>query len=122
MDFDNNRPIYLQIVEYLYEQILNNSLNVNDKLPSVRDLANQLSVTPNTATRSYMILQQQGVVSSQRGIGLFVNEKAPSIVQTIRKKEFIETELPQVFRTLDMLNMQLDELNTLYGAYKNSAK
>lgn len=117
MNFDAHRPIYLQIVDYLHEQILTGAMGENEKIPSVRELATQMSVTPNTATRACAILQQQGVVTARRGVGLFVHGESKHMIQAIRRAEFIEHELPKTFRTMQVLDIEVNELLALHAQF-----
>lgn len=68
----DSRPIFKQIVDGIRMQIANGSLAVGAKLPSVRGLAMQLTINPNTVAKAYAELSSQGLLSSQQGLGLFV--------------------------------------------------
>lgn len=73
--FHNNQPIYLQIVQRLCRQILRGELGAGDKLPSVRDLAVQMGVNPNTVQRVYAEMERLEVAETRRGLGTFITEK-----------------------------------------------
>ena len=72
LNYRDNRPIYSQIVDSIREQILAGVLQEDDKLPSVRDLAGQLAINPNTIQRAYRELEIQGWVATVQGKGCFV--------------------------------------------------
>ena len=72
LNYRDNRPIYSQIVDNIREQILAGVLQEGDKLPSVRDLAAQLAINPNTIQRAYRELEIQGWVATVQGKGCFV--------------------------------------------------
>ncbi len=72
LDYRDARPIYTQIVDGIREQILSGILRQGDKLPSVRELATQLTINPNTIQRSYRELEVQGWILSVPGKGSFV--------------------------------------------------
>lgn len=72
LDYRDARPIYAQIADGLREQILSGVLQSGDKLPSVRELATELTINPNTIQRSYRELEIQGWVASVPGKGCFV--------------------------------------------------
>lgn len=74
MNFENNLPIYIQIVDYIKRQIIKEILKEGDKLPSVREIATNLKVNPNTIQRSYQELEREKLVFTQRGMGTFVTE------------------------------------------------
>ena len=72
LDYRDARPIYTQISDGIREQILSGVLQSGDKLPSVRELATQLTINPNTIQRSYRELELQGWIASVQGKGSFV--------------------------------------------------
>ena len=76
LDYRDAKPIYTQIVENLRSQIAAGILQPGDKLPSVRELAAQLSINPNTIQRAYRELEQQGVIQTLAGKGCFVCSSA----------------------------------------------
>lgn len=74
MNFNNNLPIYIQIMDYMKKLIVTGELKEGDRLPSVRELSGELKVNPNTIQRSYQELEREGLVFTQRGMGTFVSE------------------------------------------------
>ncbi len=110
MLFNNNTPIYIQIAELLYQKILNGEYENGSRIPSVRDMAVALEVNPNTVTRSYMILQEEGVIENKRGIGYFTDQDAFQIVMKKKQKEFLENDVPSFFSQMQQLGLSLDEI------------
>jgi len=117
MEFNSNKAIYLQIVEHVCEQIMLKVWPVEEKLPSVRELAVQLEVNPNTVMRAYDFLQQKEIIYNKRGIGLFVSADALRAVKSYRKSVFLEDELPQMLRNMYLLNISLEELQERYQTF-----
>ena len=76
MEFRETQSIYLQIADYVCEKILLKEWSPGGRIPSVRELAIQLEVNPNTVMRSYEFLQQEQIIFNQRGIGFFAAEDA----------------------------------------------
>lgn len=74
MEFDNNSPIYIQVMNMLKRQILSGKLKSNDKLPSVRELAIYLKVNPNTIQRTYQELEKEGFTIVRPGLGRYVTD------------------------------------------------
>ena len=72
LDYRDARPIYSQIVEGIRHQILSGILQQGDKMPSVRELAAELTINPNTIQRAYRELEMQGWITSVPGKGSFV--------------------------------------------------
>ncbi len=92
MEFRDNQAIYLQIAEYICERILLNQWTIGDKVPSVRELAVQLEVNPNTVMRTFDFLQQKEIIFTKRGMGYFVSDEAKEKVLAFRKEEFLGNE------------------------------
>ena len=73
MKFDDRAPIYTQIMDLIKRRIAVGELKVGQQLPSVRDLAQQVVVNPNTVQKAYLELEREGYVATQRGMGTFVS-------------------------------------------------
>ncbi|MGH4123236.1 MAG: GntR family transcriptional regulator [Clostridium sp.] len=92
-EFNDKTPIYLQIMDLIKMDIVTGKLKSNDKLPSVREMAGNLRVNPNTLQRSYQELERLGIVFTQRGTGTFVGE-GKNMVDDLKKemaKEVIDS-------------------------------
>jgi len=118
MQFRESIAIYLQIADYICERILLQQWKAGERIPAVRELAVQVEVNPNTVMRTYEFLQGQNIIYNQRGIGYFVGNDAIKNAMQYRKTEFIEKELPNIFRNMFMLGMNMDELTTRYETFK----
>lgn len=118
MQFRESQAIYLQIADYICEKILLKEWKTDQRIPSVRELAVQLEVNPNTVMRTVEFLQQQEIIYNQRGIGYFVAADAYKNAVQYRKNEFTEKDMPAVFRSLYLLGMELDELKPRFEKYK----
>jgi len=82
VEFDQSRPIYLQIIEDIKRQIATGVLKPGDKLPSQRDLAVQLQVNANTVQRAYREMELLGIVETLRGQGTFVRAERSIVEET----------------------------------------
>lgn len=114
MEFKTQKPIYRQIADFLLENILSGELEVGDRIPSVRDLAAEVQVNPNTVVRSYSFLSDLDVIYNQRGIGYFIAERGRQKAYDFQKHVFIEEELPLLFKNMDLLNIDFEELEALH--------
>ncbi|WP_438349555.1 GntR family transcriptional regulator [Paenibacillus sp. FA6] len=85
IEFDNNQPIYLQIMNYIKRQIVTGSLKAGDKIISVRELAAELQINPNTIQRTFQELEREEVVETRRGLGRYVTSEESKIMEM--KKE-----------------------------------
>ena len=110
MNYSETTTIHMQIVEYVCEQIVLQQWNTVSRIPSVRELGVALQVNPNTVLRSYDYLQTNQIVINKRGIGYFVTSDAVNRVVTLRKERFFQTEIPNLAKTLKLLNISIEEL------------
>ena len=117
MEFREKQAIYLQIAEYVCEQILLQKWIIGDKILSIRDLAIALEVNPNTVMRTYDFLQQQGIIVNKRGIGYFVADDSETKILAFRQQQFMENELPVFFRNVYLLNIDFDGLKKQYEQF-----
>lgn len=114
MNFKESRPIYLQIAERIMDEILQDVYGESDRIPSVREYASELEVNANTVARSFDYLQTREIIFNKRGIGYFVADGAKEAIRTLRKKEFVEESLPELFRKMALLDISIDDVNALY--------
>ena len=107
LDYRDGRPIYIQIVDDLRQQIALGVLPPGEKLPSVRDLASQLSINPNTIQRAYRQLEMEGWICTVAGKGCFACEK-PS--QAREEEDQLMEQFTQTARQLLALGHTRQEL------------
>jgi GntR family transcriptional regulator len=117
MDFKENPAIYIQIAEYVCEQILLKKWKLGDKIISIRELAVLMEVNPNTVQRAYDFLQQRNIICNKRGIGYFVENNAMERILSFRREQFIENELPVFLRNIYLLKIDFKEIKTLYDQF-----
>ncbi len=91
IDYKDTRPLYEQVIEKFKLLILNEVLEVDEKLPSVRSLAVELSINPNTIQRAYSELERQGYIYTVKGRGNFVSDKS-KLVSDCETEIFLELE------------------------------
>lgn len=118
MQFRESQAIYLQIADYVCEKILLKEWKADERIPSVRELAMQLEVNPNTVMRTYEFLQQQDIIYNQRGIGYYVAANAVAQATIYRRNAFTEKDLPNIFRNLYLLNMDIEDLKSRFEIFK----
>lgn len=117
MIFKESKSIFLQVAERICEEIVGGVYQEEGRIPSVREYSTLVEVNVNTAMRSYDYLQQQGIIYNKRGIGYFVSPDAKTTIIRMRRAQFIEQELPEVFRQMRMLGITMEELTRLYEEY-----
>lgn len=107
MEFDENKPIYLQIADGISEKILSGEFVPGGRIPSVREWGAEIGVNPNTVARSYDTLTDRGVIFNKRGIGFFVAENAIEIIGSEERRKFIEEELPAFCKRAALLGIDI---------------
>ncbi|NWJ51167.1 MAG: GntR family transcriptional regulator [Bacteroidetes bacterium] len=117
MEFNDKQAIYLQIVEYIYDRILTNEWQGDERVPSVRDLAVELQVNPNTVMRAYELLQNNEIIVNKRGVGNFLSGDAKVKIRENRRNNFLRNELPVIFRNMQLLGVSMDDLTRRYSDY-----
>lgn len=81
MDFDNNIPIYIQVIDDIKMNIVKGNIGLGEKLPSGRDLAIKYKINPNTASRIYKELELSKICFTKRGLGTYVTEDESKILE-----------------------------------------
>lgn len=122
MSFQTKKAIYLQIADFVCEKILLSIWKEKEKIPSIRELAISLEVNPNTVTRTYAFLEEKNIINIERGIGYFVSEKARKNTLELKKEEFLVDDLPNIFKSMDLLNISMDDFKQLYRRRKKHEK
>jgi GntR family transcriptional regulator len=120
MEFNENQAIYLQIADYFCENIIQRKWQKGEKIPSIREIAVKVEVNPNTAMRTYNYLQEKGIIFNKRGIGYFVTDDGYGKTLELKKEQFINEDLPQMFRLFDLLQFSFDDLKKYYDDYKKT--
>lgn len=110
MEFDPNKPIYLQICDNICEQILDGGLAPESRILSVREYGASIGVNPNTVARSYEKLTDAGIIYNKRGIGYFVAAPARDIILEQQRRDFIENEAPQFIKRMKLLGIDPSEI------------
>jgi len=90
IDPSSGTPIYRQLVDQVRQAVASGVLRAGDRLPSVRDLAVELAVNPNTIAKAYQELEREGVIETPRGKGSFVADRDHHISEAERLRQFIE--------------------------------
>lgn len=113
INFDNNVPIYIQIVEYLKLQIISGKMLPNEKLPSVRDLAYNMKVNPNTMQKALSDLEDLELIYTERTNGKFVTTNKKIIEKY--KKEYIEKITKNYINNMSEIGIDINEIKNIIG-------
>ena|SRR5690606_28078188 len=110
MQWNDTQPIFLQIRQRMIDMILKGTIAEGDALPSVRQVATDLSVNPLTVTKAYEALVDLGTVEKRRGVGLFVTQGAQDALRTHEREKFLSEEWPGILSRIAALGLSIDDL------------
>lgn len=108
MEFDDNFPIYIQIMNLIKNKMVSGEISGGDKLPSVREFSKELKVNPNTIQRAYQELEREGLVFTQRGMGTFVTEDIETIKRL--KKSMAESIIDNFLMEMKKIGFNSNEI------------
>lgn len=108
IDYKSRKPIYEQIIDNIKQLVVSGVLQRDDQLPSVRQLAQELAINPNTIQKAYAELERQGVIYSLKGRGSFVGSSLQEL-RTVQQKELLE-QLVALSTDLYRLQVPQDEV------------
>lgn len=114
-NFDNNKPIYSQIIDHIKLFIISGELKSGERLPSVRDLAGEAGVNPNTMQRALSELERTGLVYSNRTSGRFITEKE-DIIKEI-KTESAERSIREFLNNMEHIGYSKEEVIKILENY-----
>ena len=105
--FDNDRPIYIQLVEQLKEYIVAGKFKAGEKLPSVREFAMQIKVNPNTVQKALAEIENQKLIYTERTNGKFVTENE-ELIENVKKK-LANKKVQKYFQDMNKLGIDKED-------------
>jgi GntR family transcriptional regulator len=109
-EWNDSQPIYRQLRDRVVAMILDGVLNEGDPLPSVRNVAAEYRVNPLTVLKGYQQLVDEELVESRRGLGMFINAGARSLLLKGERQKFLSEEWPRVYANIQRLGLKAEEL------------
>jgi len=109
-DFHSSQPIFVQIRQRLVEMILRGQVAEGEALPSVRQIAADLSVNPLTVTKAFEALVDIGVVEKRRGLGMFVTTGAREGLLVHEREKFLKEDWPRIAAQIKALDLDVRDL------------
>lgn len=120
-NFDNSIPIYLQIIQEMKRRIIRKELTPGERLASVRDLAKEAGVNPNTMQKALSELEVEGLLETERTTGRFVTSDQKLIASL--REAYLKERLQPFLEELQSLGLSEEELMTLIRSqYKEAEK
>ena len=117
-NFSDNRPIYAQIIEHIKRETVSGGLAPGDRLPSVRELAAEAGVNPNTMQRAFAELERTGLVYSQRTSGRFITENTDLIAAM--KAELANEKISEFLKSMEQLGYSRDDAAEMIKNYREA--
>jgi GntR family transcriptional regulator len=115
VDPTDTEPLFLQIVNAVKRGVAVGRLEPGERLPSVRELARELVINPNTIARAYQVLEAEGVTLSRRGAGTFVAERKVVVRSDERRRRF-KAALETVLADAVHLGLTAEEVRKAFAA------
>ena len=109
-EWNDSQPIYRQLRDRVVAMILDGVLKEGDPLPSVRNVAAEYRVNPLTVLKGYQQLVDEGLIESRRGLGMFINAGARSLLLEAERQRFLGEEWPKISATIQRLGLKAEEL------------
>jgi len=109
-EWNDSQPIYRQLRERVVAMILDGVINEGDPLPSVRNVAAEYRVNPLTVLKAYQQLADEQLVEKRRGLGMFVNAGARSLLLQAERQKFLSEQWPRIHATIQRLGLTPQEL------------
>ncbi|MBN1303361.1 MAG: GntR family transcriptional regulator [Anaerolineales bacterium] len=110
LDLGSNTPIYIQIIEQIKQQVIGGSLKPGEQLPTVRALAFELRVNFNTVARAYRLLDESGIISTQKGRGTYILDTLPPQAAEKQRRQTLEALSWRYLRETLRLGFEPEEI------------
>lgn len=110
MEFSDNKPIYRQIADYAYDNIIDGIWRSGDRIPSVRELSALMGVNTRTVMKAMEEMQESGIIIQRRGMGSILAEDAKERVKELRTAEFFASTLPRLKADMERLGISAEAL------------
>ena len=94
MDFQSEKPIYIQVAEIIEREVLKGNIKANEQVPSTTDFTKIYQINPATSMKGLNLLVEEGILYKKRGLGFFVSEEGKGIILNKRRKDFFNEFLP----------------------------
>ena len=109
-EWNDSQPIYRQLRDRVVAMILDGILKDGDPLPSVRNVAAEYRVNPLTVLKGYQQLVDEGLVESRRGLGMFINAGARTLLLRGERQKFLGEEWPRIYAAIQRLGLSAEDL------------
>lgn len=116
IEFNDNKPIYRQILDYAFNRILKGTWQPGEMIPSVRELTSELGVNNRTVLKALDELQALKVIEPRRGLGFLLAIDGAEIVMKERRREFFNKAIPEIISEMKILGISPEEVFALLNS------
>lgn len=109
------QSIFVQISETIKDRILSGEYTADERIPSVRDIAVDMEVNPNTVMKAFELLQRDDLIYNKRGMGYFVAPEAIEAIKVSRRVRLRDNLLPSLFREMELFGIDIAEIIEAYN-------
>ncbi|NLO08471.1 MAG: GntR family transcriptional regulator [Clostridiales bacterium] len=113
MNFNEERPIFIQIAEGIEDAILSGAFKEESQIPSITEFSVNYRINPATALKGINILVEEGIIYKKRGVGMFVADGAVKQLKGKRKEQFFDNYIKNLVEEAMRLGISKDEVITL---------
>ncbi|MBR1774510.1 MAG: GntR family transcriptional regulator [Bacteroidales bacterium] len=106
----SNKPIFIQLADEIKSRIIDGKLQIDDKIPSVRELAATFEVNNNTSMHTIEVLARENIIYQKRGMGYFVTKEAVDIIKSQKEEQFLSEFVPVLKNTMALLGITPQQL------------
>ncbi|HQM97380.1 MAG TPA: GntR family transcriptional regulator [Clostridia bacterium] len=110
IDFESDKPIFIQIAEWLEDAILSNAFEEESQIPSITEISVMCKINPATALKGINMLVDKDIVYKKRGLGMFVKEGAVNKLMKERKNMFYESYIEVLLQEARKLNLNKEDI------------
>lgn len=112
-DETSMKPLFVQIYEWIEDEIIKGNFKEGDQIPSTNQFASQYQINPATAGKGINVLVEEKIIFKKRGIGMFVAEGAYEVIRTKRKKQFCEEYIRPMVDEAVKLGLQVSDIEKM---------
>ncbi|MDE6018565.1 MAG: GntR family transcriptional regulator [Muribaculaceae bacterium] len=113
MEFNDNKPIYRQILDYAFHCILSGTWHEGEMIPSVRELTSELGVNNRTVLKALDELQSLKAIESRRGLGFLLAQNGIEIIRKEKQREFFDNTIPKIIEEMRILGISSEEVSSI---------
>lgn len=110
---NDKKPIYIQIKDWLADQIIDETIETHDKIPSTNEIVTYFKVNHITVSKGVTQLVEDGILYKKRGVGMFVEEGAREKLLKVRREEFVEDYLKPMLDEAEKLELTKEDIQQL---------